>query len=86
LAPGDLKAFVFAQLDDVKLAHNTFSDDALELIIRSIFRGLLRRLRNLCVSALLETLRDQKQVVGLEPVNRVLMQPHWRKEHDLEPK
>ena len=41
-------------------------------------------MRNLCLSALLETVRDRKQVVGLEQVNRVLMQPHWRKEHDME--
>ena len=27
----------------------------------------------------------RKQVVGIEQVNRVLMQPHWRKDHDLDP-
>jgi len=49
-------------------------------------RGFLRQQpgdhRNLCVGALLETVRDRKREVGLDQVNRVLMQPHWRKEHD----
>jgi len=83
LAPDDIKAFVFAQLDRIKLAHNTFSDDAMDLIARSS-EGILRRTRNLCISAMLETVRDRLQVVGLDQVNRVLMQPHWRKEHDMD--
>ena len=45
--------------------------------------GFLRRVRNLCVSALLETVRDRQRETGLEQINRVLMQPHWRKEYDL---
>lgn len=83
LAPDDIKAFIFAQLDRIKLGHNTFSDEAVELIVRSS-EGVLRRTRNLCISAMLETVRDRKQVVELEQVNRVLMQPHWRKDHDME--
>lgn len=82
LNPDDIRSFIFAQLDRVKLAHNAFSDDAIELIVRSS-EGILRRTRNLCISALLEAVRDRKQVVGLDQVNRVLMQPHWRKDHDL---
>ena len=83
LNPDDIKSFIFAQLDRIKLAHNTFSDDAVELIVRSS-EGVLRRTRNLCISAMLETVRDRKQVVDLKQVNAVLMQPHWRKDHDLE--
>ena len=83
LAPEDITVFIFAQLDRIKLPHSVFSDDALELIVRAA-EGVLRRTRNLCLSALLETVRDRKQVVGLDQVNRVLMQPHWRKDHDLE--
>lgn len=83
LNPDDMKAFIFAQLDRVKLGHNTFSDDAIDLIVRSS-EGILRRTRNLCISAMLETVRDRKRVVGLDQVNRVLMQPHWRKDHDIE--
>lgn len=83
LPPEDIKAFIFAQLDRIQLAHNTFGEEAVELIARSS-EGILRRTRNLCISAMLETVRDRKQVIGLDQVNRVLMQPHWRKDHDLE--
>jgi type II secretory pathway predicted ATPase ExeA len=83
LNPDDIKAFIFGQLDRIRLGHNTFSEDAIELIVRSS-EGILRRTRNLCISAMLETVRDRKQVVDLEQVNRVLLQPHWRKDHDME--
>jgi type II secretory pathway predicted ATPase ExeA len=84
LNPDDLKTFLYAQFDLVGLGHNTFSQDALALIVRSS-EGILRRTRNLCLCAMLEALRDRQQVVGLDQVNRVLLQPHWRKDHDLEP-
>lgn len=83
LNPDDMRSFIFDQLDRVALAHSSFSDDALELIVRSS-EGILRRTRNLCISALIETVRDRKQTVGLDQVNRVLMQPHWRTDHDME--
>ena len=82
LAPDDIKTFILDQLDRCGLPHNTFTDDALALVIRTS-EGFLRRIRNLCVSALLETVRDRQREVGLQQINRVLMQPHWRKEHDL---
>ena len=66
------------------LGHNIFTDEALAVVVRSA-EGLLRGARNLCLSAMLEAVRDRKQVIGLDQVNRVLMQPHWRKDHDLEP-
>ena len=65
LNPDDIKTFIFDQLDRVRLGHNTFSDEALDLIVRSS-EGVLRKVRNLCISALLETVRDHKQVVGLD--------------------
>jgi MSHA biogenesis protein MshM len=83
LNPEDLEKFVLAQLERIGLAHNTFTPDALALIIRSS-EGYLRRIRNLCLSCLLETARDQKKEVTLDLVNRVLLQPHWRKEYDLD--
>ena len=52
------------------------------LTVRSS-EGILRRLRNLALSAMLEAVRDSKQVIGIDQVNRVLMQPHWRKDHDI---
>lgn len=82
LNPDDIKDFIFGQLDRVKLGHNTFSEDAIELIVRSS-EGILRKARNLCLGCLLEAVRRQEKQIGLENVNRVLIQPHWRKEDDL---
>ena len=83
LNPDDLSRFILHQLDMVKLGHNTFSEDALGLIIRSS-EGVLRRARNLCLSSLLEAVRDHTKTVDLKQVNRVLIQPHWRQNHDME--
>jgi len=83
LAPDDLTAFILDQLDRVALAHSTFTPDALNLIVRSS-EGVLRRARNLCLNTLLEAVRDRTKTVDLKQVNRVLIQPHWRQEHDLE--
>ena len=63
------------------LGHNTFSPEALALIVRS-GEGLLRRTRNLCLSSLIQAVRDQTRSVDLKQVNRVLIQPHWRKDYD----
>jgi hypothetical protein len=68
-------------LDRAGLGHNTFSVEALALIGRS-GEGLLRRTKNLCVSSLIEAVRDQTRIVDLKQVNRVLVQPHWRKDCD----
>jgi type II secretory pathway predicted ATPase ExeA len=78
----ELKAYIFRELDRVQLGHNCFSEEAMELILRSS-EGLLRRCRNLCVSAMLEAVRDSVKCIDLDQVNRVLMQPHWRSERDL---
>jgi len=83
LAPDDTAAFIRAELDKVALAHSTFTDDALGLVVRSS-EGVLRRARNLCVASLLEAVRDRTKTVDLKQVNRVLMQPHWRREHDVQ--
>lgn len=82
LAPETIEALIHDELDRVGLAHRSFGDDALALIIRSS-EGILRRVRNLCIASLLECVRDQVTTVGLEQVNRVLLQPHWRQEKDL---
>jgi len=78
LAPDTLADFIRGELDKVALAHSTFSDDALSLIVRSA-EGVLRRANNLCLGALLEAVRDRTKTVDLKQVNRVLLQPHWRK-------
>ncbi len=81
LAPDDMADFIRAQLDRVALAHATFTEEALGLVVRSS-EGIIRRARNLCLAALLETVRDRARTVDLPQVNRVLLQPHWRDERD----
>jgi type II secretory pathway predicted ATPase ExeA len=81
LSPEATEAFILAQLDRAGLGHNTFTPEALALVVRSA-EGLLRRTRNLCLSCLIETVRDQVRIVDLKQVNRVLIQPHWRKDYD----
>jgi MSHA biogenesis protein MshM len=78
----ELQAYVLRELDRVGLGHNTFTEEALDLVLRSS-EGLLRRCRNLCVSALLEAVRDHTKTVDLPQVNRILLQPHWRTNRDL---
>jgi hypothetical protein len=81
LVPETIEQFLLAQMDRAGLGHNTFTPEALALIIRS-GDGLLRRTRNLCLSSLLEAVRDQTRVVDLKQINRVLLQPHWRNDYD----
>ena len=83
LAPDDAIEFILRQLDKVALGHNTFTDEALSLIARSS-EGVLRRIRNLCIASLMEAVRDRTKTVDLRQVNRVLLQPHWRRERDIE--
>lgn len=83
LNPDAIREFILSQLDKVTLAHNIFTDEALELIIRSS-DGILRRVRNLCLSCMLEAVRSRKRSIDLDIVNSVLIQPHWRKENDIE--
>lgn len=79
LSPEVTEQFILAQLDRAGLGHNTFTPDALALVVRS-GEGLLRRTRNLCLGSLIEAVRDQTRTVDLKQVNRVLIQPHWRKD------
>ena len=83
LNPDTIKEFILSQLDKVTLAHNIFTDDALELVIRSS-DGMLRRVRNLSLSCMLEAVRARKRNIDLDIVNSVLIQPHWRQENDIE--
>jgi type II secretory pathway predicted ATPase ExeA len=81
LSPEVTEQFILDQLDRAGLGHNTFTQEALALIVRS-GEGLLRRTRNLCLGSLIEAVRDQTRVVDLKQVNRVLIQPHGRKDYD----
>lgn len=82
LNPDDMRAFVFSEMDRIGLPHNTFTEAALDLITRSA-DGVLRKTRNLCLSSMLEGVRAQEKTIDIENVNRVLLQPHWRKEADI---
>lgn len=79
----DIENFILKQLDRVSLGHNTFTAEALSLIARSA-DGVIRKARNLALSAMLEAVRAQKKTIDIELVNRVLIQPHWRNDIDFE--
>jgi len=83
LDPDDMKSFILGQLDHAGLGHNVFTAAALDLIVRSA-EGVLRKARNLCVSCLLEGVRARTKTIDIDLVNSVLIQPHWRKDHDLQ--
>jgi type II secretory pathway predicted ATPase ExeA len=78
----DIESFILRELDTAGLPHNTFTEDALSLIFRSC-DGILRKARNLCLSCLIEAVRSRKKTIGIDNVNRVLIQPHWRMEKDI---
>jgi len=82
LAPEDIEAFLFDQLDQAGLGRHVFTEEATALIVRTA-EGILRKARNLALSALVEAVRDQTRTVDISQINSVLMQPHWRKTHDL---
>jgi type II secretory pathway predicted ATPase ExeA len=83
LNPDDMEAFILDQLDKAGLGHNTFTQDAISLVVRSA-DGILRRCRNLCLSCLLEAVRARTKSIDIDIVNKVLIQPHWRTNYDLE--
>jgi MSHA biogenesis protein MshM len=74
--------FILRELDRVGLGHNTFTQPAIDLIVRSA-DGVLRQARNLCVGCLIEAIRSASKTIDIDNVNRVLRQPHWQKECDL---
>jgi MSHA biogenesis protein MshM len=82
LNPEGMREFLLRELDRAGLGHNTFTQPAVDLIVRSA-DGVLRRARNLCMGCLIEAVRSQTRTIDIDKVNRVLMQPHWQKETDL---
>ena len=81
LNPDDMSDFISAEMDKMGLGHNTFTQEALALIVRSA-DGILRKTRNIFLSCMLEAVRDQTKTIDLSIVNRVLIQPHWRMSND----
>jgi type II secretory pathway predicted ATPase ExeA len=82
LAPDQIETFLLDQFDRAGLGHNIFTQDALALTVRSS-DGILRRARNLTIGALIEAVRDSTRNVDIKQVNRVLSQPHWRRDYDV---
>ena len=78
-----LREFIHRELERLGLAHSTFTSGATELILRTS-DGVLRRCRNLCLSAMLEAVRASTgRTIDIDIVNRVLLQPHWQNQVDL---
>ncbi len=84
LTADHLTEFIQSQLDRAGLPHATFTEEAINLITRSS-EGTLRAVRNLCIGALIEAVRDHTKTVDLKQVNAVLLQPHWRHNQSGEP-
>ena len=84
LSPASLADHIRRQLDLAGLPHATFTEEAIQLILRTS-EGTLRAIKNLCTGALIEAVRDQTKTVDLKQVNAVLMQPHWRHNSRDEP-
>jgi MSHA biogenesis protein MshM len=82
LAPDAMKEFLLRELDRAGLGHNTFTQPAIDLVVRSA-DGVLRGARNLSVGCLIEAVRAAQRTIDIDIVNRVLMQPHWNKDTDL---
>ena len=83
LNPDDMRDFILRELDRVGLGHNTFTSNAVDLVVRSA-DGVLRKAKNLSISCLIEAVRSANKTVDIDNVNRVLLQPHWQKDVDLE--
>lgn len=83
LNPDDMEQFITREMDLAGLPHNTFTENAISLLIRSS-DGVLRKARNLCLSCMVEAVRSRKKTIDIDNVNRVLIQPHWRIEKDID--
>jgi MSHA biogenesis protein MshM len=84
LAPDAITDFIRSQLDQVGLPHNTITEAAVNLIVRSS-EGTLRAVKNLCVGAMIEAVRERTKTIDIAQVNTVLLQPHWRQDQGGEP-
>src|SRR5690606_37979023 len=69
LADEAMREFIHRELDRLGLAHSTFTSGATELVIRSA-DGVLRRCRNLCLSAMLATDVNSASRLGIKVARR----------------
>ena len=77
----DMRTFLLRELHRVGLGHHTFTQPAVDLIVRSADGGVPGR--NLCVGCLIEAVRSANKTIDIDNVDRVFLQPHWQKEADL---
>jgi len=78
----DMERYIVKELEAVRMGMNTFSEGAMELIIRSA-QGNLRLCRNLCYGSLIDGARAAQKIITIAHVNSVLIQPHWRSHEEL---
>ncbi len=83
LGPDDMEKFITRELDTAGLPHNTFTENALSLLVRSS-DGIIRSAKNLALACMVEAVRSGKKKIDIDNVNQVLIQPHWRIEKDIE--
>lgn len=83
LSPAHIIEFIRKQLDRAGLPHNTFTEEAIELINKAN-GGNLRATKNLCIGGMVEAIRHQTKTVDTKHINLVLDQPHWRHSNRLE--
>jgi MSHA biogenesis protein MshM len=83
LNPDDMDKFIADELDKAGLGHNTFTENAKALVVRSS-DGILRKAKNIVLSCMVEAVRSRKKTIDIDNVNRVLIQPHFRMDQDVE--
>lgn len=83
LFPEDMETFILRELDAVGLPHNIFSENALALIIRGS-DGILRHAKSICLSCMIEAVRSGQRTIDIANVNKVLVQPHFRIDKEVE--
>jgi MSHA biogenesis protein MshM len=77
-----LTEFIERELTTANMGANTFTEGALELILRNA-NGNLRLCKNLCYGSLMEAARKAQKEVTINHVNAILIQPHWRTYKEL---
>jgi hypothetical protein len=65
-----MRDFILRELDRVGLGHNTFTQPAIDLVVRSA-DGVLRKARNLCVRCMIEAVRSANKTIDIDNVNRM---------------
>lgn len=77
-----LTEFIERELTTANMGMNTFTEGAIELILRNA-NGNLRLCKNLCYGSLMDAARQAQKEVTIHHVNAILIQPHWRTHEEL---